>query len=143
MKKLITPFATALMMIVSFSSFAKTTNSNPSTNLSSKATIKAYLEAHTLSNLSSNPQLFASDFEYQTAAKPNEKFNKKQYSDFLKNTKGLQYDCMTTYEIMDENTNISVAKATMTFPNFKRVDYITLTRGQNSWQVSKVVTTYP
>jgi len=142
MKKSITTIATALMMIVSFSSFAKTTN-NPRTNLSSKATIKAYLEANALANLSSSPQLFASDFEYQTTSKPNEKFNKKQYRDFLKNTKGLQYDCITTYEIMDENAEVSVAKATMTFPTFIRVDYITLTRGQQSWQISKVVTTYP
>jgi len=142
MKKSITTIATALMMIVSFSSFAKSTN-NPLTNLSSKATIKAYLEANALANLSSNPQLFASDFEYQTTSKPNEKFNKKQYRDFLKNTKGLQYDCTTSYEIIDESSDISIAKATMTFQNFTRVDYITLTRNHNNWQVSKVVTTYP
>src|SRR5690606_23119293 len=99
--------------------------------------------ATALGNTEFNEQLFAKDFEYYVAGLTVSKFNKKQYTKFLKQNTGLQYDCKTTYEILDESGSSCIAKATMQFENFTRVDYITLCRKKDSWQVSKVVTTYP
>ncbi|EEI93137.1 hypothetical protein HMPREF0765_1274 [Sphingobacterium spiritivorum ATCC 33300] len=141
MKNAIKSIATALILVTSLSAFASENTNLVKTN--SVSTVKSFLEATTLGNLNFNNQLFAKDFEYYTASKPNEKFNKNQYTEFLKNTKGLQYDCITSYQVLDENSDICVAKATMAFKNFTRVDYITLTRSQDVWKVSKVVTTYP
>ncbi|EFK56130.1 nuclear transport factor 2 family protein [Sphingobacterium spiritivorum] len=141
MKNAIKSIATALILVTSLSAFAGE-NTNP-VKTNSVSTVKSFLEATTLGNLNFNNQLFAKDFEYYTVSKPNEKFNKNQYTEFLKNTKGLQYDCITSYQVLDENSDICVAKATMAFKNFTRVDYITLTRSQDVWKVSKVVTTYP
>ncbi|WP_270087993.1 nuclear transport factor 2 family protein [Sphingobacterium sp. SYP-B4668] len=142
MKTFITTIMTALLLASSLHSFA-TTKNNPLKEMNSTNIIKTYMEATALGNTAFNEHLFAKDFQYQTAANPNTKFNKKQYSTFLKATKGLQYDCKTSYDILDESKDCCVAKATMQFPNFTRVDYITLCRSQDSWQVSKVVTTYP
>lgn len=70
-------------------------------------------------------------------------FQRSSIALFLKATKGLKYDCKTSYEILDEAGQTCIAKTTMKFDNFTRVDYITLSKSQDGWQVSKVLTTYP
>lgn len=101
-----------------------------------------YLEATTLGSVELNKFLFADDFQYNNTAN-NDHFNKKQYTSFLKAHKGVKFDCTTAYEILDQTGNTCLAKATMTFKNFTRVDYMTLSHGEDGWKVSKVVTTYP
>ncbi|QBQ42879.1 hypothetical protein E2P86_17740 [Sphingobacterium psychroaquaticum] len=141
MKRTVTTIAAAFIMIASFSSFAAE-KANPLRNLDSKNIVLSYLEATTAGNVVWNKHLFAEDFTYSNVAN-GDNFSKKQYRAFLKATKGLKYDCTTTYEILDEAGQTCMAKATMKFDNFTRVDYITLSKSQEGWQVSKVLTTYP
>ncbi len=58
------------------------------------------------------------------------------------NLPGNKYDCKSSYEILSQDGKVCVAKATMAFDNFSRVDYITLNQGKDGWKVSKVETTY-
>lgn len=141
MKKIIITITTAVMLIATFSSFAGI-KTNPLKDFNSNRIVATYVEAITLGNYDFNTYLFAEDFEYQNTANSS-KFNKKQYTKFLKQNKGLKYNCETTYAVLDETGNSCVAKATMKFDTFSRVDYITLTRDKDSWKISKVVTTYP
>jgi hypothetical protein len=138
---IITTIATALILFASSMAFAAKKNS-PTKNMNAMRTIATYLDATALGNAQFNEHLFATDFEYYNSANDN-KHSKKDYTKFLKENKGLQYDCKTTYEILDESGSSCVAKATMEFANFTRVDHITLSSTKNGWQVSKVVTTYP
>lgn len=141
MKSTITTIATALLVISTFSSFASTKH-NPLKKLSSFSIINTYLEATTTGNNELNKFLFADDFEYRNSMHK-KSYGKKEYTGFLKKNKGLKYDCVTQYEILDESGDACIAKATMTFKNFTRTDYITLNRDNDGWKVSKVVTTYP
>ncbi|TYP94134.1 putative lumazine-binding protein [Sphingobacterium allocomposti] len=141
MKKTLTTLAAALIMITSFSSFAAG-NANPLKNVASAKVVTVYLEAITLGSVELNKFLFSDDFEYRNTAN-NDSFTKKQYTDFLKSHKGVKFDCETRYEILDQTGQTCIAKATMTFSNFTRVDYITLNQSADGWKVSKVVTTYP
>ncbi|TJZ53349.1 nuclear transport factor 2 family protein [Sphingobacterium olei] len=141
MKNIISTIATALILISSFSSFAAE-RANPLKNMNSKGIIAVYLDAAALGNTEFNQHLFAKDFEYYNSANEG-KHSKKAYTKFLKQNKGLQYNCKTTYQILDESGNSCVAKATMEFVDFTRVDHITLCQTKDGWQVSKVVTTYP
>ncbi|QBQ41704.1 hypothetical protein E2P86_11310 [Sphingobacterium psychroaquaticum] len=140
MKRTVTTLIAAMIMTMSFSSFASST-ANPLKNLNSARILSTYVEAITLGNTDFNKHLFADDFEYRNSSN-NDKFNKKQYTDFLKANKGLQYNCETTHEIMDESGTACVAKAIMKFEKFTRIDYITLNHCEDGWKVSKVVTTY-
>ncbi|TJZ51441.1 hypothetical protein FAZ15_20195 [Sphingobacterium olei] len=142
MKRIISTIATVLIFISTFSSFAAET-ANPLKNRTTTAIVVAYMNAATLRNTEFSEQLFTRDFEYYVAGLSVSKFNKKQYTKFLKQNGGLQYDCKTTYEILEETGSSCTAKASMQFENFTRVDYITLCRKKDSWQISKVVTTYP
>ena len=136
MKKTVSTFATALLMIISLSSYA-----NPLKEKDSKVIITSYVEAISLGSDIYNKYLFCDDFEYSNTANK-DKFNKKQYLKFLKDTKGCQFDCKTDYQLLDESGKSCVAKATMKFAHFTRVDYITLYKTSDGWKVSKVVTTY-
>lgn len=142
MKTIITTTLTACMSIVMFSSFA-TEKANPLKDRKTAEIVAYYVEAITLGNYDFNNQLFTEDFEYQNASNSKQKINKKAYTKYLKQNKGLKYNCKTTYHILDETGDSCVAKAVMEFEGFTRIDYITLRRGTENWQVSKVVTTYP
>jgi hypothetical protein len=137
MKKTLSTIATGLLMIISLSSFA-----NPLKEKDSKVIITSYVDAITLGSDIYNKYLFCDDFEYSNTANK-DKFNKKQYLKFLKDTKGCKFDCKTDYQLLDETGKSCVAKAILKFANFTRVDYITLNKTADGWKVSKVVTTYP
>ncbi|MCA5004665.1 nuclear transport factor 2 family protein [Sphingobacterium bovistauri] len=141
MKKTLSTIATALLMIISLSSFANPVI-NPLKEKDSKTIVFTYVEAIALGSDVYNKYLFADDFEYRNTANSHT-FNKKQYLKFLNDTKGLSFNCETNYQILDETGKSCVAKAIMTFANFTRVDYITMVKTLDGWKVSKVVTTYP
>ncbi|MDR2285012.1 MAG: nuclear transport factor 2 family protein [Sphingobacterium sp.] len=141
MKKSIATIATLFTLAFTFSAFAKETV-NPLKDVNAKKIALTYVEAITLGNTEFNKHLFTSDFEYRNAA--NEQVSSRsEYLAFLKANKGLKYNCKTTYEILDQAGTTSVAKATMQFEQFTRVDYITMIQTVEGWKVSKVVTTYP
>lgn len=141
MKITLTTIATALIMVTSFSSFAAE-KTNPLKDMESDKILTTYLEATTLGSIELNKFLFADAFEYRNVNN-NDHRSKKQYTKFLKANKGIQFDCETSYEILSQDGTACVAKATMAFDNFTRVDYITLNQSKDGWKVSKVETTYP
>lgn len=141
MKTIITTIASAILMISTFSGFAAE-KFNPLRDMNTKGIVTVYLEATALGNIEFNKDLFTNDFEHLNAVN-NTKNGKKAYIQFLKQNKGLQYDCKTTYQILDECGKSCIAKASMEFENFTRVDHITLNHTKDGWKVSKVVTTYP
>lgn len=141
MKTTLTTIAAALIMTTSFSSFA-TEKANPLKNVESDMVLNTYLEATTVGSTAMNKFLFADDFEYRNVNN-DDRSNKKQYAKFLKANKGIQFNCESSYEILSQDGKVCMAKATMKFDNFTRVDYITLSQSKDGWKVSKVETTYP
>lgn len=141
MKTTFKTIAAALIMVTSLSSFAAV-KIDPLKNVESGKVIHTYLEATTLGTTVLNELLFADDFEYRNANN-NSRVGKKEYVKFLKANKGIQYNCESSYEILSQDGKVCVAKAVMTFDNFTRVDYITLTQEKDGWKVSAVETTYP
>lgn len=141
MKKVLSTIATAVLMIISLSSYASP-KANPLKNMDSKAIVVTYIEATTLGSDIYNKYLLTDDFEYINTANEDSS-NKKAYLKFLKDNKGLKFHAQTAYQILDETGDICIAKATSEFENFTRVDHITLNKTAEGWKVSKVVTTYP
>ena len=141
MKTTLKTIAAALIMVTSLSSFASE-KANPLKNAESDMVIGTYLEAVTVGSIDLNKFLFADDFQYSNLNN-NDRAGKKEYIKFLKANKGAQYDCESSYEILSQGGKVCVAKTTMAFDNFTRVDYITLNQGKDGWKVSKVETTYP
>lgn len=140
MKTSFNSIITALLLITSLSSFA-TVKKPEIKSIETERILASYLETIALGNFDYQKTLFAEDFEYRNSA-DNKAYNKKQFVQFLKDTKGLKYNCTTTYEILDECGQACLGKIIMQFKDFTRIDYITLSYSNKGWQVSKVVTSY-
>lgn len=141
MNKIIATIATVFTLAFTTYASAKET-ANPLKDFNAKKIVLLYVEALTTGNIDYNKHLFTSDFEYRNTANT-EVAGRSKYINFLNANKGLKYNCATSYDILDQTGNTSVAKATMQFDNFTRVDYITMQQTKDGWKVSKVVTTYP
>jgi hypothetical protein len=115
---------------------------NPLKDVNTNKIVLTYAEAITSGNTDFNKHLFTADFEYLNSAS-NASYDRTAYLGFLKANKGVKYNCSTDYEILDQAGKTSVAKVSMKFENFTRVDYITMVQSADGWKVSKVVTTYP
>ena len=140
MKRNLTIIAGLMFMVLSLSSFAKE-NFGPLKGLSSKHVVMNYVKATTLGEILYNEHLFTDDFEYTNTANKN-KINKKDYVKFLSANKDLKFDCETKYEVLDQTGKTAIAKATMAFDNFTRVDIITLSLADDEWKISNIVSTY-
>ncbi|WP_239018561.1 nuclear transport factor 2 family protein [Sphingobacterium corticibacterium] len=141
MRTTLKTIAAALIMVTSLSSFASE-KANPLKDVKSDMVIGSYVDAVTVGSIDLNKFLFADDFQYSNVNN-NDRVGKKEYIKFLKANKGNKYDCKSSYEVLSQDGKVCVAKATMAFDNFTRVDYITLNQGKDGWKVSKVETTYP
>jgi len=141
MKKTITLLMSAFLMIVSLQTMA-TNKANPLKNFNATQILTSYVESATQGKTELNKYLLASDFTYKNS-KDEKTYNKREYSDFTEASKGLKYDCTTTYEVTEQYGEVYRAKITMKFAQFTRVDYVTLTQAKDSWKVSQIITTYP
>src|SRR5690606_10820595 len=141
MKTTLKTIAIALIMVTSLSSFASD-KANPLKDVESHKILNTYLEAATVGSTDLKTILFAAGLQDRNENN-NDQAGKKEYLKFLKANKGAQYNCESSYEILSQDGKVCVAKATMAFDNFTRVDHITLEQGKDGWKVSKVETTYP
>ena len=140
MKRAITTIATVFLLVIGLTLSDKPM-ANPLKSFDNKAIVKTYLQVLTTGDLQFNKHLYTEDFTYRNAHNNTEN-SKAEYLKFLKSTKGLQYDCETSYEILDQTAMTTVGKAIMKFPTFTRVDFITLQKSNDGWKVKEVVTSY-
>ncbi len=141
MKRTITFLIAAVIMITSANAIASSL-ANPLKGVKTLKIVETYLEASTTGNTEFNKYLFADNFEFTNCA-AQKTYNKSEYLKFLNATKNLTLNCTNTFEILDESGQACIAKVTMAFDNFVRVDYITMRQGEEGWKISKVVSTYP
>lgn len=141
MKRTVYSIAAALIMLTSFSAFAAE-KSSPTSLTNSKTLVHNYMAATTEGQSNFSKADLSDNFSYVNANNADQ-YGKKAYSRFIKKNKGLNYDCVSSYEILSETAEVCNAKVSMKFANFTRVDFITLEQSATGWKVAKVITTYP
>ena len=140
MKRNLTLIATVMMMVLSLSSFA-TEKISPAKDLASNTLISNYLDASVLGKQKLVKNMLAENFEFINTS-DNSKSTKKEYSKFLDKTNNLTYDCTTSYEVLDQSGNAAVAKVTMKFENFTRVDLINMSNTAEGWKINQVISNF-
>lgn len=140
MKKTLATIATAVLMTLSFSSFANSTV-EPINTKEAKEVLNDYVEAISTGKADFNKYTLAKDFQFENE-ESKLKFGKKAYLKFLNETKGLNYDCEYITQIVEQTDATTIATTSMKFKNFTRVDHITLKKSNNEWKISKITTTY-
>jgi len=140
MKRILSTLAIVFVMMTSFTAFASS-KALPSKATESTKTVKNYLDFVSTADLKLHKNLFTSDFEYLNKANGTS-CNKKEFVKFINENKALNYNCTTKYEVLDECAQTAVAKITMDFGHFTRVDHVALTKEKDNWKISKITTDY-
>lgn len=140
MKRILSTLAIVFVMMTSLTAFAGSKSLSSKTTESTK-TVKNYLSFVNTADLKLHKNLFTADFEYLNKANGT-KCNKREFVKFINDNKALNYNCTTTYEVLDECAQTAVAKITMDFGHFTRVDHVALTKEKDDWKISKITTDY-
>ena len=51
-------------------------------------------------------------------------------------------DCEVSYELVEKNSNYSLARVTLDFGNFKRIDYVSINMDKDGWKINEVNSVY-
>ncbi len=143
MKNLIKTLALFLCLAISSSAWA-TPKKKPLKNHSANDAINSYIESTTQGNTVGIENLFTDHF-FQTISTPAkvETHKRQDLITYLKSQKGYIQNCQTNYSILEKNDNCAIAKITLQYKNFSKVEYVTICSVGETWKVSQVVTSYP
>ena len=134
----------ALVMLLTLSSYGFTQAAPDKPGTMKDQVISAYIDCTTQGNLQNMDQIFSDNFQHTMNRNGNLfTINKKEMIDFLKATKDVKQNCETTYSIVEESRDCMIAKVSMKYANFTKVDLVTICAGEAGWSVSQVVSTYP
>ncbi len=112
-------------------------------NLSSaNLAIDSYLDVITEGQSANVEQLFGTDFKQRINGQHPKTHTRSEVIGFLKKQKGEKLNCKTTTTILEQSADYAVAKVTMQFDHFTKIDYITLTKENNIWLISSSVQSY-
>ena len=148
MKTLAKTFAAAALITISTCTMAAGKpvgdNSKKATvNLStSDLAIDHYVAVMTEGQSAGVEQLFTSDFNQKVHASTNRINSRSEVISFLKKQKGEQLNCKTSATIVEQSSDYMLAKVTMQFDGFTKIDLVTLVNDGGSWKVSQSINTY-
>ncbi|MDF2517907.1 MAG: hypothetical protein K0R59_3203 [Sphingobacterium sp.] len=87
-------------------------------------------------------QLFAENFSQKIQTSNAQNHNRSAVVKLLKKQKGEKLNCEVSTDILEESADYMVAKVTLKFEYFSKVDLVTLVREGNNWKVSKSINSY-
>lgn len=63
---------------------------------------------------------------------------KKQIVDQLERLRGVQQNCITSYNVVEASEKYSLIKVIMKYPTFSRINYITMNECSEGWKITNV-----
>jgi hypothetical protein len=147
MKTLVKTFTAAALIAVSTFAMAaegpgaKATKVNVNLSTADFA-LEHYVAVTTEGESAGVEQLFASDFNQKIQATNAQSNSRSEVVKSLKKQKGEKLNCTVSTAIIEESADYMVAKVTLKFENFTKIDLVTLERVGNDWKVSKSINSY-
>jgi len=147
MKALVKTFAAAALIAVSTFTMAaegpgaKATKANLNLSTADFA-LEHYVAVTTEGESAGVEQLFAGDFSQKIQSTNAQSHSREAVVKSLKKQKGEKLNCTVTTNIIEESADYMVAKVTLKFENFTKIDLVTLERLGNDWKVSKSINSY-
>ena len=148
MKTLTKTFAAAALIAVSTFTMAA---GKPAEDNSKKATVNLstadlaidhYVAVMTEGQSAGVEQLFTSDFNQNVQVSEVKTNSRSAVISFLKKQKGEQLNCKTSTTIVQESADYMLAKVTMQFDGFTKIDLVTLVNDGGYWKVSQSINSY-
>ncbi|MDF2516702.1 MAG: hypothetical protein K0R59_1998 [Sphingobacterium sp.] len=147
MKTLVKTFAAAALVAVSTFAMAAegpgSKSAKANVNLSTADfALEHYVAVTTEGESAGVEQLFAKDFSQKIQSPNAQSHSREAVVKSLKKQKGERLNCSVSTDILEESADYMVAKVTLKFENFNKVDLVTLVREGNNWKVSKSINSY-
>ncbi|MEN5231563.1 nuclear transport factor 2 family protein [Sphingobacterium faecium] len=148
MKTLVKTFAAAALIAVSTFSMAagKPEVSNPKKTVVNLSTadlvIDHYVAVMTEGQSAGVEQLFTSDFSQKIHASNDQTNSRSAVISFLKKQKSQHLNCKTSTTIVEQSSDYMLAKVTMQFDGFTKIDLVTLVNDGGNWKVSQSINSY-
>ncbi len=147
MKTLVKTFTAAALIAVSTFAMAAegpgSKSAKANVNLSTADfALEHYVAVTTEGESAGVEQLFAEDFSQKVQASNAQTHSRSALIKSLKKQKGEKLNCTVTTDIIEESADYMVAKVTLKFENFSKVDLVTLVREGSNWKVSKSINSY-
>jgi len=148
MNTLTKTFAAAALIAVSTFTMAA---AKPAGDNSKKATVNLstadlaidhYVAVMTEGQSAGVEQLFTSDFNQKVQVSEVKTNSRSAVISFLKKQKGEQLNCKTSTTIVQESADYMLAKVTMQFDGFTKIDLVTLVYDGGYWKVSQSINSY-
>ncbi|MGJ1322415.1 MULTISPECIES: nuclear transport factor 2 family protein [Sphingobacterium] len=148
MNTLTKTFAAAALIAVSTFTMAA---AKPAGDNSKKATVNLstadlaidhYVAVMTEGQSAGVEQLFTSDFNQKVQVSEVKTNSRSAVISFLKKQKGEQLNCKTSTTIVQESADYMLAKVTMQFDGFTKIDLVTLVNDGGNWKVSQSINSY-
>ncbi len=139
MKSLIKSITLAgLLFTASMSIYAKTPKDALNAALVENV-VDAYINSTVKGNTAYINQLFDDNFvqRFQTNHKQ-APVSKAAYLKHLKSQEGITFNCDSDFEVIEKSNYYSIAKVTLNFDNFTRVDYVSLQLEDSGWKIKEV-----
>lgn len=71
-----------------------------------------------------------------------ETFSKEQIVAFFKANEGTIQNCTTASSFIELSDKVAIAKVELKYPDFTRVNYVTLSNTGNVWKITHISTSY-
>ncbi|MEN5234296.1 nuclear transport factor 2 family protein [Sphingobacterium faecium] len=148
MNTLAKTFATAALIAVSTFTMAA---GKPAGDNSTKATVNLstadlaidhYVAVMIEGQSAGVDQLFTPDFSQKVHASNDQTNRRSEVISFLKKQKGEQLNCKTSTTIVEQSSDYMLAKVTMQFEGFTKIDLVTLVNDGGKWKVSQSINSY-
>ncbi|MBK0383764.1 nuclear transport factor 2 family protein [Pedobacter sp. SD-b] len=131
----------ALALLVSFSSFVKANYLTEGTNL--QFSVNSYINKIKTGSYKELTNILADDVKFNMTR--NGKVvthGKREELAFMKQNKDVVQQCKVESATLVSTANYSLVKISSVYANFTRVDFVTLVKAKNNWQITDVTTDY-
>ncbi|WP_433895130.1 nuclear transport factor 2 family protein [Sphingobacterium mizutaii] len=140
MKNLVKTFAIAgLLFASSFTAFAIDKDKDKLNSAVVENVIDAYINTSVKGDVEHLDNLLGKDFTLKYNTEYNQApLSRTHYIKQIKSQKGFTFNCDSDYQIVEKAGKYSLAKVTLNFSNFKRVDYLTMVQDSEGWKITEV-----
>lgn len=129
----------ALLVILSTSAFANKKKNNE--KLLVDYTIKRFVSAVSYGDVKGISNIFDKDAQMTTAFKKEVvNYNKAEILTSIKFLQNVKQNCQTEYQMIERTPTQALAKVSMNYDGFSKVNYISLANTTEGWKITHIAT---
>ena len=131
----------AVLIALSFSAFANNQTGNEKLKLN--YALQAYIDAMSFGKINGFADILDTDVKF-SMTKNNRivHYNKSEILAFVRDTKGIEQNCSTAYDIVEQTPTQAIVKVIMKYPAFSKISYLCLANSSGGWKITNVSNSY-